>query len=164
MSPIILVIVCTEIMQCGCAAALKGTAAEGNNVLGLNREAARRVQKAASFTPETSQAATAYFGRSVRLLKITYLIGDLWLWRVLLFPLGAMCLLGLCAAPSPLASPDVKNRNHTLFLMMRGSSDGRADVCCKLLSAAAALSARTRGALGARLLDYLLAFPKQTHG
>lgn len=73
---------------------------------------------------------TVYFSKSVRLFKITYLIGDLWLWRVLLFPLGAMCLLGLCAAPCPLTSPDVKkqkrtsvdaaqNKNHTLFLPRR---------------------------------------------
>lgn len=47
--------------------------------------------------------------------------------------------------------------------MVRGSSEGRYIVCYMLLSAAAALSARIRGALVvARLLDTLLAFPKQT--
>lgn len=47
--------------------------------------------------------------------------------------------------------------------MVRGSSEGRYSVCYMLLSAAAALSARIRGALVvARLLDTLLAFPKQT--
>lgn len=105
MSPVILVIVCTsceKIMQCGCAAALKGTAAWKGSIFGLNREAARNKtqmrSKAASFTSEGNATATVCFGKSIEFLKKTYLNGDLWLWRVLL-PSGSDVLAGFMRSP-----------------------------------------------------------------
>lgn len=173
-------IVCTKIMQCGCAAALKGMAAEGNSVFGLNlsmRDAGafRRLQVS---LPKATKLQPCISVKSIGI----FFEDNLPKWRseaVARSPsLWERCACWVCAqrrVRSLLLTSKSKSRRlwrqrrikitHCSChgAMVRGSSEGRYSVCYIHLSAAAALSARIRGALVvARLLDTLLAFPKQT--
>lgn len=193
MSPVISVIAytsCEKIMQCGCAAALKGMAAWKGGIFGLNRKAARNK------TRTRSKSCKFHFRRQPnynRVFRWIYWIFEenLPKWRSVAVArsssLWERCACWVYAQPwlrSLLLTSRSKSRRLWMqrsikklnnkkithysrnAVMMWGSSDGRASVCFyeQFLSAAAGPSARTRGVLVVRLLDNLLAFPKQTRG
>lgn len=186
MSPVILVIVCTsceKIMPCGCAAALKGMAAWKGSIFGLYREAARNKTRTRSKSCKFHFRSQPYCNRVFRWIY--------WVFEenlpkrrfvALLLPSGSDVLAGFMRSPESAhfswrqeAKADVCGCSAALKKNKKSHTIHSTPWLCGVylmaepayviwtISLCSCSSARNRGALDARLLDNLLAFPKQTY-